>query len=216
MLRRGCTLIVVLFAALFALYFTFFTRYFEWPGNLFAAGLGSLFAAVGLGSIGNLLWAWRDTAAFRRAARKVPFAHGALVVVAGPIRPLGLPLTSPFSGQPCVAYEYEVLERGSSSASDKASPRTQLAGFAMAASAIATADASVRLLGFPMLDQFPKTRDSAPEVAARARHYAAATTFETMRGVGVLQMFSSFDDALSDADGAVRKDFRMTPDEIPF
>src|SRR5215212_3024670 len=201
MLRRGCTLIVVLFAALFALYFTFFTRYFEWPGNLFAAGLGSLFAAVGLGSIGNLLWAWRDTAAFRRAARKVPFAHGALVVVAGPIRPLGLPLTSPFSGQPCVAYEYEVLERASSRG-DKTSPRTQLAGFAMAASAIATADSSVRLLGFPMLDQFPKSRDSGTDVVARARQYAGSTTFETMRGLGVLQMFSSFDDALSDADGA--------------
>ena len=173
MLRRGCTLIVVLYAALFALYFTFFTRYFEWPGNLFAAGLGSLFAAVGLGSIGNLLWAWRDTAAFRRAARKVPFAHGALVVVAGPIRPLGLPLTSPFSGQPCVAYEYEVLERASSRG-DKTSPRTQLAGFAMAASAIATADSSVRLLGFPMLDQFPKSRDSGTDVVARARHYAGS------------------------------------------
>ena len=49
MLRRGCTLLVVLFGALFALYFFFFTRYFEWPGNLFAAGLGSLFGAMGLG-----------------------------------------------------------------------------------------------------------------------------------------------------------------------
>ena len=46
MLRRGCALILGLFGALFALYFVFFTRYFEWPGNLFAAGLGSLFAAV--------------------------------------------------------------------------------------------------------------------------------------------------------------------------
>ena len=49
MLRRGCTLLVLLFGALFALYFFFFTRYFEWPGNLFAAGLGSLFGAMGLG-----------------------------------------------------------------------------------------------------------------------------------------------------------------------
>ena len=111
MLRRGCTLLVLLFGALFALYFLFFTRYFEWPGNLFAAGLGSLFGAMGLGSIGNLLWAWRDTAAFRRAARNQPLAHGTLVVVAGPIRPLGAPLTSPFGGRPCVAYEYEVVQR---------------------------------------------------------------------------------------------------------
>ena len=40
--------------------------------------------------------------------------------------------------------------------------------------------------------------------------------FETMRGLGALQMFASFDDALADADGAVRKDFRMTEEAIPF
>src|SRR5215207_3963240 len=111
MLRRGCALILVLFAALFALYFVFFTRYFEWPGNLFAAGLGSLFGSMGLGGIGNLLWARRDTAAFRRAARRQPLTDGSLAVVAGHIRPLGAPLTSPFTGRPCVAYEYEVVQR---------------------------------------------------------------------------------------------------------
>ena len=216
MLRRGCTLLLLLFGALFALYFFFFTRYFEWPGNLFAAGLGSLFGAMGLGSIGNLLWAWRDTAAFRRAARKQPLAHGTLVVVAGHIRPLGAPLTSPFGGRPCVAYEYEVVQRLPKRSGQTSSQSTDLAGFAMAASAIDTPDASVRLLGFPLLDQFPQSRDSGPDVAARARQYAGSAPFETMRGLGALQMFASFDDALADADGAVRKDFRMTEEAIPF
>ena len=215
MLRRGCTLLVVLFGALFALYFFFFTRYFEWPGNLFAAGLGSLFGAMGLAAIGNLLWARRDTAAFQRAARREPLADGTLVVVAGHIRPLGAPLTSPFSGRPCVAYEYEVVQRGPAR-KGQSSQSTDIAGFAMAASAIDTPDASVRLLGFPILDQFPQSRDSGPDVAARARQYAASAPFETMRGVGALQMFASFDDALADADGAVRKDFRMTEEAIPF
>ena len=86
----------------------------------------------------------------------------------------------------------------------------------MAASAIDTPGASVRLLGFPLLDQFPQSRDSGPDVAARARQYAGSAPFETMRGVGALQMFASFDDALADADGAVRKDFRMTDEAIPF
>jgi hypothetical protein len=216
MLRRGCSILVLLFGALFALYFFFFTRYFEWPGNLIAAGLGSLFGAMGLGSIGNLLWAWRDTAAFRRAARKQPLAHGTLVVVAGPIRPLGAPLTSPFSGRPCVAYEYEVVQRLPPRKGQTSSQSTDLAGFAMAASAIDTTDTSVRLLGFPILDQFPQSRDSGPDVAARARQYAGSAPFETMRGLGALQMFASFDDALADADGAVRKDFRMTEGAIPF
>ena len=215
MLRRGCTLLVVLFGALFALYFFVFTRYFEWPGNLIAAGLGSLFGAMGLAGIGNLLWAWRDTGAFQRAARKQPMTDGSLVVVAGHIRPLGAPLTSPFSGRPCVAYEYEVVQRGPAR-KGQSSQSTDIAGFAMAASAIDTPDASVRLLGFPILDQFPQSRDSGPDVAARARQYAGSAPFETMRGVGALQMFASFDDALADADGAVRKDFRMTEEAIPF
>ena len=216
MLRRGCLLIVGLFGALFALYLAFFTRYFEWPGNLFAAGLGSLFGAMGLSGLGQLLWAWRDTAAFSRAARKEPLVGGRLAVVAGPIRPLGAPLTSPFGGRPCVAYEYEVVQPLAARRGQANSRSTDLAGFAMAASAIDTGDASVRLLGFPMLDEFPQERTPGREIAARARQYAASAPFERMKGLGVLRMFSEFDDALADADGVVRKDFRMRDDPIPF
>ena len=76
MVRRGCAVIAVLFGALFALYLWFFTRSFEWPGNLFAAGLGSLFGAMGLSAISNLLWAWRDTAAFHAFRRSVRCESG--------------------------------------------------------------------------------------------------------------------------------------------
>src|SRR4029453_12307892 len=100
---------LVLFGALFALYFFFFTRYFEWPGNLFAAGLGSLFAAMGLGGLGHLVWARGDPAAFRGGDRGEPLVDGKLAVIAGPIRPLGAPLTSPFSGRPCAAYADEAV-----------------------------------------------------------------------------------------------------------
>jgi hypothetical protein len=216
MLRRGCTLILVLFGALFALYFVFFTRYFEWPGNLFAAGLGSLFAAMGLGSFGHLIWARRDTAAFRRADRKEPLVDGKLAVVAGPIRPLGVPLTSPFSGRPCAAYEYEVVLHRPPAKGRTDGKQTDLAGFAMAASVIETPQGGVRLLGFPMLDEFPQTRTPGRELASRAREYAASAPFERMTGLETLRIFSEFDDALADADGAVRKDFRMSDDPIPF
>jgi len=214
MLRRGCTLILGLFLLIFAIYLWFFTRYFEWPGNLIAAGLGALFGSMGLGAIGHLLWAWRDTAAFARAAHRDPPQAGRLVVAAGPIQPLGAPIAAPFSGQPCVAYEYEVVSNQVQR--ESGSRPCDIAGFGMAACAIGTAHGGVRLLGFPLLDEFPKTRADGAAAIARARDYEATTPFEAMEGLGAVKMFSAFDDALADDDGIVRKDFRLKKEAIPF
>lgn len=216
MLRRGCALIVVCFVALFAAYLAFFTRYFEWPGNLIAAGFGALFGGIGISSLGHVAWAWRDMRAFSRAARREPSADGQLVAAAGPIRPLGAPLTSPFSGQPCVAYEYEVLSEERPGRGRRSSRPCDLAGFAMTAAAVETAHGGVRLLGFPILDQFPQER-GGPDARARAAQYAASTAFdEASQGFRTLKLFAEFDDALADADGVVRKDFRLTAGPIPF
>ena len=216
MVRRGCTLIVALFVALFATYLWFFTRYFEWPGNLIAAGFGALFGSMGLGAVGHILWARRDTRAFARAAVAEQPADGQLVVAAGPIRPLGSPITSPVSGAPCVAYEYEVFKHLPGSGRRSSHREYDLTGFAMTASAIDTPHGSVRLLGYPMLDEFPQSRDHGPEARTRVERYAANTSFERMHGLGALKILSEFDDALADADGIVRKDFKLNDDPVPF
>lgn len=213
MLRRGCTLGVALLGVLFALYLTTFTRYFEWPGNLIAGAFGALSGAVGLGAVGHIISAWRDSRAFARAARGEAPVDGQLVVAAGPIRPLGLPLTSPFWGKPCVAYEYEVFGRRRRRTE---ADQYDLAGFAMAASAIDTNHGGVRLLGFPILDQFPQSRAHGPEARTRAGQYVASASFEPMQGLGKLKMFSAFDEALADADGIVRKDFRLGDESVPL
>src|SRR4029078_13067044 len=57
MSRPSCLLVALLFGALFALYFVVFTRYFEWPGNLIAAGFGSVFGAMGLAAVFDTIWA---------------------------------------------------------------------------------------------------------------------------------------------------------------
>jgi hypothetical protein len=85
----------------------------------------------------------------------------------------------------------------------------------MTSSTVATSAGGVRLLGFPMLDEFPQTRGGAG-ARIRAEKYAAATTFERAQGLGALKLFSEFDDALADEDGMVRKDFRMSDGPIPF
>jgi hypothetical protein len=85
----------------------------------------------------------------------------------------------------------------------------------MAAASIDTSHGGVRLLGFPLLDEFPHER-LGPESRNRAEQFAASTRFDAAQGLGALRMFSEFDDALGDADGIVRKDFRMTSGAIPF
>ena len=213
MLRRGCALILICFVALFAAYFAFFTRYFEWPGNLIAAGFGALFGGIGISSVAQVGWVWRDLRALARAARREAPADGQLVAAAGPMRPLGAPLTSPLGGEPCVAYEYEVLSRERVGQGKNAQRPCDIAGFAMTAASIDTPQGGVRLLGFPILDEFPQEQRHAH---ARAEQYAAATTFEAAQGLGALKLFSEFDDALTDDDGVVRKDFRLTSGPIPF
>ena len=213
MLRRGCALILICFVALFATYFAFFTRYFEWPGNLIAAGFGALFGGIGISSVAQVGWAWRDLRAFARAARREPPGDGQLVAAAGSIRPLGAPLTSPLGGEPCVAYEYEVLSREKVGRGKNASRPCDIAGFALTAASIDTPHGGVRLLGFPLLDEFSQQRRDSP---GRAEQYFASTTFEAAQGLGAVKLFSEFDDALADADGIVRKDFRLTSGEIPF
>jgi hypothetical protein len=213
MLRRGCALILICFVALFAAYFAFFTRYFEWPGNLIAAGFGAVFGGVGISSVAQVGWVWRDLRAFARAARREAPADGHLVAAAGPMRPLGAPLTSPLGGEPCVAYEYEVLSRERVGQGKNAQRPCDIAGFAMTAASIDTPHGGVRLLGFPLLDEFPQEQRHSH---ARAEQYAAATTFEAAQGLGALKLFSEFDDALADDDGVVRKDFRLTSGTIPF
>ena len=218
MLRRGCAIIVVTFVAIFAIYLVALSRYVEWPGNLIAAAVGALFGSMGIGSVSHLVHARRDTRAFARAARHEAPAHGALAVAAGPMRPLGAPLTSPLGGHPCVAYEYEVKPHEVAVAGRRQSgpSRCDIAGFAMTAAVIETPHGGVRMLGFPLLDEFPQTREVGGAAKARAESYLASTSFEVARGTGALTLFAGLEDALSDADGIVRKDFRLTSGDIPF
>ena len=215
MVRRGCILSVIVWLALAAGYFLFFNRYFEWPGNVLAAFLGSLFGAVMLGAVGQIAWGWRDRRAFARAARRERPEGGQLAIVSGPIRPLGEPLTSPFSGQPCIAYEYEIVDRKRVGKRQRADEH-EVVGFAMAACAIDTPDGSMRLLGFPLLDEFPKRESTDRAARGRAESYLASTSFEDMHGIAKLNLVAALDDALADADGVVRKDLRLTPDPIPL
>jgi hypothetical protein len=161
-----------------------------------------------------VFWVLRDLRAFRRTERREQPADGQLLAASGAIRPLGSPLIAPFSGEPCVAYEYEIVSEQRVPRGKQTATKTDAAGFALAAASIETPHGGIRLLGFPILDQFPQSRGGF-DARPRAERYLAATSFEATEGLAALRMFSAFDDALADEDGVVKKDFRMTDGEIP-
>lgn len=213
MIRRSCLLLLILGLALFAGYGAILYDVFEAPGNVIAAGVGALSATALFGAAGNWWHGRRDAAAFRHAVRGGAPRDGALAVVSGPIRPLGAPLSAPFSGRACVAYEYDVLPRRRAGGETVAH---DLTGVAMAPSVVETARGGVRLLGFPILDEFPRTERADTAWRERAERYIAETTFEPMQGMRVVKLLAMLEDALADADGAVRKDCRLTADPVPL
>src|SRR5690349_19225794 len=74
--------------------------------------LGSTFSAMFISSFIGLFTGGRDRAAIRRAINGEAPRDGRLEVAAGPIRPIGAALDAPFSGRPCVAYDYDVKAPG--------------------------------------------------------------------------------------------------------
>jgi hypothetical protein len=214
LLKRACLLSVFVLASAAAVYYVVLSRYFEWPGNAIGAVLGSLFAAVFFGSLRGLLQASKDARLIRAAEAGEPFEDGRLVAAIGRIRPLGAPLEAPFSGTACLAYEYDVSHFRSGGSGKSAETREvhDAAGFALAPCRIDTKAGSVRLLGYAMLSDFPKSGLPAAEARTRARAYFDATPGSLIPRGRVFRFLDAMNEVLVDDDGAVRADWRMGED----
>jgi hypothetical protein len=200
--KKGCVVTLGFWAAFVALY-----AWIAWPvvrepmPTAMIAILGGTFAAMLVGAIVGLFTGGSDRAAFARARAAEARKDGRLEVASGPIRPLGEPLTAPFSSRACVAYEYDV----------KPVPRGQgrgaadFAGVALCPSAIDTPRGPVRILGWAMLDKFPNAPQKAID-SVRAEGYIRQQQFEEL---GITKVLSIFSELMADDDGAIRKDFRI-------
>ena len=197
-MKKGCGLVLIVWMALVGAY-----GYVAWQRiqELFPAAmiglLGGTFAAMMVASFAGLFTGARDRAALRRAINADAAQAGRLEAASGPIRPTGAALEAPFTGRPCVAYEYDVKQAGLE--------QSEYAGVALAPSTIDTIRGSVSVLGWAMLDQFP-AEDGAAIDRARGARYLQAATFEPL---GLTSIISILGELLSDDDGAIRKDFRM-------
>ena len=202
-MKKGCGIILAIWIALAGAY-----GYVAWqktrqlfPSAVIAL-LGGTFASVFVAGFVGLFTGARDRAALRRAMNGEALQDGRLEAASGTIRPLDAPLDAPFTGRACVAYEYDVKP-----------PRvaqSEFAGVALAPCAIDTPRGPVRVLGWTVLDQFPRETGSAID-RTRGAAYLEAAPFER---IGLTSLVPVLSELLADDDGSIRKDFRIGADAV--
>jgi Ankyrin repeats (3 copies) len=200
---KSCGLVAAAWLALVGAYaYVAFGRIHEAAPAVAIGVLGGTFAAMLLSSFIGLFTGGRDRSAIRRAINGEAPRDGRLEAASGPIRALGQPLETPFTGQPCVAYDYDV-KRAAQGASD-------FAGVALAPSAIDTPRGPARVLGWALLDQFPAAPDEDIDTARGTRYLSSAA----MEPFGVTTILSTLGELVADDDGAIRKDFQIDADSV--
>jgi len=210
MIKKGCAIAAVILLGLFGGYFTLLHGKIETMPALIL----SLFGAIGLvmvvSQLKAVIFGSGDSGALKRAEQGLPLEDGREEAVWGPIEPLGAELEAPFSGQPCVAYEYDAKNPSTTDSEGDVRPGgSTLSGFALCPSVIRSSRGDVNLLGFSLLTEFPETVLKDPEDRERAVRYAGSTEFTEMGITKLGAMLSTMDDAMSDDDGTVKKDMRM-------
>ncbi len=210
---RGCLLTLLLLAALIGGYYYWFDQVFEPPGSWIGAGVVGFLVMCGLGALTNAARAWGDWSRVSTARRDVQLIDGRVSAVAGEIRPIGEPLLAPFSGTPCVLCEYDLTSHDrvvKSAANDNPNSGSDYAGFLMVPSAIHTPLGDVRLLGFPLIEDFAENRCTSPEAVRNAREFLSTHEFEDRTGMKFVKALAVFGQIWSDDDGLVQKNMQFS------
>jgi hypothetical protein len=209
MIKKSCALMLAVFVVVFAGYF-WLLQHIEFPGNL----LLSLFGAIGLlilvSALYQVIFGEGHGAAFKRALQKAPLQEGETEAVWGPIHPIGVPLVAPFSGESCVAYEYDAKKPQVTDNKGTHGEGSYFSGFALTPSVIRSDRGDVRLLGFSMLTNFPESElRRFGDPLESAQQFLDETEFEQMGLTKIGTMLSQMDSVIADDDGSVCKDWLM-------
>jgi hypothetical protein len=188
----------------------------EPPVLWWGVGIASFFMWISTGALRTAAIAARDA---RRVSSQSAFAgfggeelsDGETITIVGRTRASGQPLRAPFSDQPAVLYSYDI-EHVSRGPEDSSSNAKDYSGFALAPTAIDSSRGSLLLLGFPFLQGFPKTVLDTDAAKQNADAYIASTAFTDMQGFHPSQIYQQIREILTDDDGHVRKDWKMTED----
>lgn len=215
--KRGCFVGLVTWAACGAVYWYLLHDRFPPPRDWVIPVVAGFFMAV---VIGFLQAALASAMAAIRVSQQATFSgstgerpnDGATVTVVGRIRATGSPLHAPISGKPAVLYSYQIgrTMRGRQSSSQS----KDYSGFGLTPSVIDSPLGAIRLLGFPELEGGDKEEHESEEAIANAASYISSTPFKDMRGFHPGDIYREVKDLMTDDDGQIRKDWKLsdTPD----
>jgi hypothetical protein len=215
-IKKGCVIASVVMLGLFGGYLYLLWGKVEAVAAIILALFGSLGLVMVVSQLKAVIFGSGDEGPLRRAEQGLPLVDGEKEAVWGPVEPLGELLTAPFSGRPCIAYEYDAMNPETTGSDGRErSGGSAISGFALCPSVIRSNRGDVRLCGFSILDKFEKTLyGEDAEARLRSERYAAQTRFETMGLSKIGSMLSQMDEAMADDDGSVRKDWKLKDGEI--
>ncbi|MEA2165652.1 MAG: hypothetical protein QOK37_3779 [Thermoanaerobaculia bacterium] len=215
-MKRGCLLTLLILFALIGVYWYLLHGHIEPPVLWWGVGIASFFMWIATGALRTAAFAARDARRVSNQSVSAGFngedmEDGATITVVGRVRAVSQPLRAPFSDQPAVLYSYEI-EHESTGPEESTSNVKDYSGFALTPTAIDSPRGSILLLGFPLLEGFPKTTFDTDAARQNAAAYVASTAFIDMEGFHPGQIYQQVRDMLTEDDGSVRKDWKMTDD----
>jgi hypothetical protein len=214
-MKKGCFISLVILGACVGGYWYVLHPHVEPPAVWWAVGIATLFMWISSGALTTAAIAARDAAKVSGDSTFAgysgeQFEDGATVTVLGHIRAVGLTLAAPFSGKPAVLYSYDInhISQGRHEANNV----QDFSGYALTPCAIDSPHGSVRLLGFPLLEGFDKTNFDTEDGRRNATAYLESTQFTDMEGFHPGAIYHEVKELLTDEDGQLRKDWKMTED----
>jgi hypothetical protein len=214
-MKRGCLISLLILAACFGGYWYVLHGHVEPPVVWWATGIASFFMWISIGALQTSVTAARDASRVSSESSfggygGEQFTDDELVTVVGRMRAMGSSLRAPFSGKPAVLYSYDI-DHISQGRNDTTNVK-DYSGFALTPCAVDSPHGSVRILGFPMLEGFPKNSYTTEEGRRNAVAYLESTPLTDMKGFHPGTIYHEIKELLTDDDGQFRKDWKMTED----
>ena len=128
---------------------------------------------------------------------------GMLIAVTGRATPSGSPLVSPFGDKSCVIYEYNMRHNVRTDNSN--SRISGFCGMGMTACNIQSPQGTVRLVGFPLMQNFPMSYYDSESALDKAAKWLAETEWK-QGATSVTGALAELRDILNDEDGVLKVD----------